>query len=1008
MDPASFSLVIAALNGALIGAALGALSGLLGIRCRPASDSSRPSRGEVVTNAAASPLKRLLIDKEIKSDEMESEEATVVDDAPSPQFEAQWQERDFVDLLRRLVSEARYLQHFPNSGALEERRAAEVVMDELACFERPWGPLIVERLEFVPGRTNLKITYPGQGDGTIGLVGAHFDVPQVPPKSSSSRSGVGCWGGSSETDPFVLKRKGDWLYGCGAAGCLSHIALLTQLLSELSRNQPKLQRSIVVVFFAAQQGGEGGVGADMLLHSNRLCELKNGPVFWFDAGGSRPCCGTVGSLGWTLHARGDSAPSASRPPGCQINSIQLAAEAVDRIQQTFDEQFPHKDEHQTGFSSGSTMKPLRITSHQGEPPAAIASQMGRRTMAQGLVRNQTAAKQAGKSGPSHEVCTYTEVCGDIRVTPFWPIHEVMKVVDDAVAKFNRDLHNSSSSSRQKFEMEPERDTIDDADHVWLIWNGQRRPAPQESPLASWALGPWSPRISHRGLFVGGSMSEVAASVPGIQKKSHARDLAKDLEGVWIDGDTLGGRVLSHAFSKVCGESRPFTIAGPIPHIRRFQDEGFDVHLLGFGDIEQQRADNEYCRIGSMQKGFEVVLTLIKLLESDGCSLQVPPQGDGAPAVGAKDSIRAVSSSAPCLKSTTQQSGSPQPSTLTLSLLDGHQDGWSSVMSFRLVEEAHSSNTPFIASVPEGTAHRGVGPLDESSAEVPTLSSISSAPQSPQSVSMLSGCMEHEGGAFEEQMTCDTDKSQSRSRLQGNSTASAPARSRNGIKDVCHGDSEDSATPELPTLPLPARGSSTESKDMGSRWLQDLARTKDAMISKVSRSSGASSTSSREGASSPINKEGTVSPQNKEGTWSPSNKEGTASLGLKDGASSPSYGSNGTPEEEAVALLEWHEEEEHPNEIDAEPAGAECSKDAFDGFSSTAENAEDTAGVQEIKALGSPRRDVVPLPPLDVVHSWKSYFGRHSCAFAACFSRQDETQETKYVDNGDLMRRGRSV
>jgi len=38
------------------------------------------------------------------------------------------------------------------------------------------GPLVVERIEFTPGRSNLIVKYPGTGDATCAFVGSHMDV----------------------------------------------------------------------------------------------------------------------------------------------------------------------------------------------------------------------------------------------------------------------------------------------------------------------------------------------------------------------------------------------------------------------------------------------------------------------------------------------------------------------------------------------------------------------------------------------------------------------------------------------------------------------------------------------------------------------------------------------------------------------------------------------------------------------------------------------------------------
>ena len=67
-------------------------------------------------------------------------------------------------------------------------------------------------------------------------------------------------------DPFKLTQEGDKLYGRGTTDCLGHVALLTALLVFLAKRfkkgELKLTRNVVVVFIAAEEGGENGVGVD--------------------------------------------------------------------------------------------------------------------------------------------------------------------------------------------------------------------------------------------------------------------------------------------------------------------------------------------------------------------------------------------------------------------------------------------------------------------------------------------------------------------------------------------------------------------------------------------------------------------------------------------------------------------------------------------------------------------------------------------------------------------------
>ncbi|CAK0801268.1 unnamed protein product [Prorocentrum cordatum] len=101
------------------------------------------------------------------------------------------------------------------------------------------GPLVVEELEYVPNRSNLKVVYPGTTGKTVAFIGSHFDVVPADPEQ---------W----DKDPFELTVEGDKLYARGTTDCLGHVALLTRFMVALAKAKPALQRSIVVLFIAGE------------------------------------------------------------------------------------------------------------------------------------------------------------------------------------------------------------------------------------------------------------------------------------------------------------------------------------------------------------------------------------------------------------------------------------------------------------------------------------------------------------------------------------------------------------------------------------------------------------------------------------------------------------------------------------------------------------------------------------------------------------------------------------
>lgn len=302
----------------------------------------------------------------------------------------------FVELLRKLMAESKYLQNNPRLGVIpEETRACKIVMNELAPFsQEKGGPLIIEELVYKQGRSNLKVTYPGTGKKTVSFVGSHFDVVPADPEP---------W----DVDPFVLTQEGDKLYGRGTTDCLGHVALITAFLKELGRSKPKLRRSVIVLFIAGEEGGEAGVGVDCVVDSGKLDACKAGPVYWVDSADSQPCCGTSGMMSWSVKCSGRVFHSGFPQKG--INSIELASEVCAEIQRRFYEDFPALAiEEGYQFSAGSNLKPTQIECAKGS---------------------------------LNQICPECTVSGDIRLSPFYDVEDVKAALEQYVKDINDNLED---------------------------------------------------------------------------------------------------------------------------------------------------------------------------------------------------------------------------------------------------------------------------------------------------------------------------------------------------------------------------------------------------------------------------------------------------------------------------------------------------------------------------------------------------------------------------------------
>mmetsp|Transcript_6093 Transcript_6093/g.9676 ORF Transcript_6093/g.9676 Transcript_6093/m.9676 type:complete len:448 (-) Transcript_6093:104-1447(-) len=426
---------------------------------------------------------------------------------------------EYVDLLKKLISESRYVQNNPRQGLVpKEGNVAKHVLETLSPFRvENGGPLIVKELIYQEGRPNLKITYPGSSGNTIGLIGSHMDVVPANPEN---------W----DCDPFELSIKGDKLYGRGTTDCLGHVGMITLLMKALAIKKPKLKRSVVVLFIAGEEGGEMGVGIDLVVKNGEIEELKNGTCYWIDAADSQPCQGTAGTLQWHLKATGRVFHSGLPHRG--INSIELVSEALGIIQRRFYEDFPtHPDESRYGYSVPSTMKPTQVECAKGS---------------------------------LNQICPWTTMSGDIRLTPFYDPVDVMKKVEGYVNELNEKMGEA---------------------------------IPTRGPSSKYILEGNDIDIKRGKLEI--TWTDDTQSV-------------YQMEGIACDLDSPGLKAICDATKEVKGECKPYAITGSLPLVRQMQKAGFEIQITGYGLSKTYHADNEYALLSDMQDAFQILLRIISI------------------------------------------------------------------------------------------------------------------------------------------------------------------------------------------------------------------------------------------------------------------------------------------------------------------------------------------------------------------------------------------------------------
>eukprot|EP00744_Colponema_vietnamica_P003487 GILI01005341.1.p1 GENE.GILI01005341.1~~GILI01005341.1.p1 ORF type:complete len:449 (-),score=131.16 GILI01005341.1:440-1786(-) len=425
----------------------------------------------------------------------------------------------FVELLRKLIGETRYLQNNPPALLPEEDRAGQHVLDVLRPFSTEnGGPLIIKQVHYAEKRGNIIVKYPAAvaTEKTFSIVGSHLDVVPADEKR---------W----EVPPFELTVQGDKLYGRGTTDCLGHVALLTELFVELATKKPELAYNFITVFIVSEESSGGGdVGAEKLYAEGHFEELKHGPVLWLDCADMQPCMGSGGCLVWKLDVTGKLFHTGLSHRG--INAIELGMDAIGWLQKKFYAEYPpHEMEKVYKFSTPSTFKPTQISCNDGS-------------------LNQL----------PHS-CT---VQGDIRLVPFYSVHDVQKKLSEWTEELNQDL---------------------------AVLNPR-------GPLSRYILAPEN----------GGEKGSV--------KLVWLED--EPCEGVACDLEGSGFKILCKATEDILGEVKPYSIGGSLPIVGDLRRRGFDIQLVGYGVSEVYHYDNEYCRLSDMKKGYQILARSMKLFQQE--------------------------------------------------------------------------------------------------------------------------------------------------------------------------------------------------------------------------------------------------------------------------------------------------------------------------------------------------------------------------------------------------------
>ncbi len=304
----------------------------------------------------------------------------------------------YIALLGKLIGLTDRLQNSPDAGLTpDESLAADVVLDHLKPHIDS-GFIKVERLaaEGFEKRTSLVLTIEGSGEGTVGWIGAHFDV--VPADKEAEG-----W----EHDPFKLWVGEDGtLYGRGVTDCLGHVAVIADILGKMGDAGVRPKRTLKVVLIANEEEAPvSEYGLDYVADQGQLDDLKGGPLFWIDSADFGPTLGTGGTSQWRLEITGVTGHS-GLTHNC-VNALELGMAACLGMVAWFNDAFPaHPDEARYGFQTPSTLKPTVVEA-----------------------ANNKITKIPGD----------VAIEGDIRLTPFYSVADARQGAEEYIARINHGI-----------------------------------------------------------------------------------------------------------------------------------------------------------------------------------------------------------------------------------------------------------------------------------------------------------------------------------------------------------------------------------------------------------------------------------------------------------------------------------------------------------------------------------------------------------------------------------------
>jgi acetylornithine deacetylase len=166
--------------------------------------------------------------------------------------------------------------------------------------------------------------------------------------------------------------------------------------------------------------------------------------------------------------------------------------------------------------------------------------------------NMKPTQWKGTGGSINQICNECTVQGDVRLTPFYDWKDVQKVLNEYID----DLNQNPEKFPSYHESFPFKLNDEEKVKLELKW-------PREPYL-----------------------------------------------GIACDMESVGFKLISDATKKIHGSMDVQSCCGSLPLIADLQHAGFDMQICGYGHGESYHANNEYCRLSGMKKGYEILLNIV--------------------------------------------------------------------------------------------------------------------------------------------------------------------------------------------------------------------------------------------------------------------------------------------------------------------------------------------------------------------------------------------------------------